>query len=236
LLAPLDDYVGRSAFYVGDLDRKVSVLVDRFVRPGDTVLDIGANLGLITLRMAKRVGPAGTVHAFEPNPAMVERVKASIAKSEITNVVLHEVALGDVAGTLPLAVPAGNAGMASLVSNRVQPKTCVEVPVIRLDDIDVGQVSFVKIDVEGFEEQVLRGFASTLGERPPHVILFEQNDERGAPIPYLKEAGYKLYGVPKALLRLRLQQVEQWNLAFNDYVAISGRLSEDGRDRLAQLT
>ena len=58
LLVSLDDYVGRSAFYVGDLDRKVSAVVDRFVRPGDTVLDIGANIGLVSLRVAKRVGPA----------------------------------------------------------------------------------------------------------------------------------------------------------------------------------
>lgn len=57
LSVSLDDYVGRSAFFIGDLDRKVSAIIDRFVRPGDMVLDIGANIGFVSLRLAKRVGP-----------------------------------------------------------------------------------------------------------------------------------------------------------------------------------
>src|SRR5947209_12853453 len=49
LLVPLDDYVGRAAYYVGDLDGKVSEVIRRVVRPGDTALDVGANLGVVAL-------------------------------------------------------------------------------------------------------------------------------------------------------------------------------------------
>ncbi|MFO0910852.1 MAG: hypothetical protein U0794_21345, partial [Isosphaeraceae bacterium] len=68
LLVPIDDYVGRSIYFVGDLDRKLSRLISGIVRSGDTVLDIGANLGVITLQLSALVGLQGRVHSFEPNP------------------------------------------------------------------------------------------------------------------------------------------------------------------------
>ena len=52
ILVPLDDYVGRAAYFVGDLDRKISALIQRIVRSGDQVIDVGANLGVVTLHLA----------------------------------------------------------------------------------------------------------------------------------------------------------------------------------------
>lgn len=217
LLVSLDDYVGRSAFYVGDLDRKVSAIIDRFVRPGETVLDIGANIGLVSLRLAKRIGPEGTVHAFEPNPAVAGRLSAALEASGISNVRLHQVALGAQEGTLKLSVPEGNAGAASLLSGQG-----FDVPVKRLDDFNLTP-SFVKIDVEGFEEQVLRGFSHTLATRPPKVVLFEQNNNEGRSIHLLKDAGYSIHGVAKSLVKLNLQPVSNWSPDYHDYVAITDR-------------
>jgi FkbM family methyltransferase len=219
LLVHLDDYVGRAAFFVGDLDRKVSALVDRVVKPGDTVLDIGANIGLVTLRLAKRVGPTGTVHAFEPSPSIAARLRASLLVNSINNVRVHELALGDETGTLPITIPAGNAGMASMIAGRVIGETH-QVPVKRLDDMDVGPIAFIKMDVEGFEEKVLRGFSGTLKRCPPRVILFEQNDAREAPIELLIRHGYRISGVAKSLTRLRLHPITEWSPAYNDYVAV----------------
>jgi len=215
LLVSLDDYVGRSAFYVGDLDRKVSAVVDRFVRPGDTVLDIGANIGLVSLRLAQRVGPAGVVHAFEPNPSVASRLTAALQASSVSNVQLHECALGAENATLKLSVPDGNAGAASLLSGQG-----FDVPVKRLDDFNLGAIAFVKIDVEGFEDQVLHGFSRTLTTEPPKVILFEQNDNTGGSIPILKQAGYQISGVAKSMLRLNLKPVSAWSPEFHDYLAV----------------
>jgi hypothetical protein len=78
-LVPLGDHIGRSMFFVGDLDRKVSWVVDNCVQRGGVVLDIGANLGLVSQRLAARVGPRGHVHAFEPNPRMQRYLKETIA-------------------------------------------------------------------------------------------------------------------------------------------------------------
>jgi FkbM family methyltransferase len=214
LLVSLEDHVGRAAFYVGDLDRKVSAVIDRFVRPGDTVLDIGANIGLVTLRLAKRVGPRGVVHAFEPNPGASSRLASALKASDVSNVRLHEVALGPEQRTLKLSVPDGNAGAASLLSGNG-----IDVPVKRLDDFDLGPVSFVKMDVEGFEDQVLRGFSKTLMASPPKVILFEQNDSKGGSIPLLADVGYRIHGIARSLFRLTLEPVSEWSPAYHDYVA-----------------
>lgn len=217
LLVSLNDYVGRAAFYVGDLDRKVSAIVDRFVKPGDTVLDIGANIGLVTLRLSKRVGPSGVVHAFEPNPKPAFRLASSLAANGISNVQVHEVALGTEDAVLPLTIPTGNVGMGSLVAG-FQGET-VQVLVRRLDDFDLGPVAFVKMDVEGFESQVLGGAERMLAKSPPKVILFEQNNESGTSIQILRAAGYSVSGVAKSLLRLRLEPVCAWSHDYHDYVA-----------------
>jgi FkbM family methyltransferase len=220
LSVSLSDYVGRAAYFVGDLDRKVSAIIDRFVKPGDTVLDIGANIGLVSLRLAKRVGPSGVVHAFEPNPTIADRLVSSLRASDATNVKVHRFALGEAVGTLPLSVPEGNAGMGSLVAGRVCGEAC-DVAVQRLDDFDFGPIDFIKMDVEGFEENVFRGFSRTLERQPPKVILFEQNDEHGHSIPLLQAAGYEVSGIAKSLFRLDLRPVSQWSPKYHDYVALS---------------
>ena len=222
LSVSLADHVGRAAFYVGDLDRKVSALIDRFVKPGDTVLDIGANIGLVAFRLSKRVGPGGKVHAFEPNSAVADRFGRSLDANAISNVEIHRIALGSEPGTQPLSIPSGNAGAASLVSGRVEGKTA-DVRVERLDDLNLGPVSFVKMDVEGFEEQVLRGYARTLRSAPPQVILFEQNDESGSSIQLLIEAGYTIHGIAKSFCRLSLKPVSSWSPLYNDYLATRPR-------------
>jgi FkbM family methyltransferase len=220
LSVALDDYVGRAAYFVGDLDRKISAIIDRYVRPGDTVLDVGANIGLVTLRLSKRVGSSGTVHAFEPNPAIADRLAASLRASNARNVKLHRIALGDVRGTAQLHIPNRNAGMASLVDGRfVDNETC-EVAVCCLDDLELGTIDFIKIDVEGFEENVLRGFSRALQHHPPKIILFEQNDETGQSICMLQKAGYRIQGVSKTLLRLDLRPVSEWSPRYHDYVAV----------------
>lgn len=78
-LVPAGDHVGRAMRFVGDLDPKVSWVVDRCLRPGYVALDIGANLGLVSLRMAARVGSSGQVHAFEPQPRLISYLEKTQA-------------------------------------------------------------------------------------------------------------------------------------------------------------
>lgn len=243
ILVPIEDWIGRAIYLVGDLDRKISRLIARIVRPGDTVIDIGANLGLITLQLAALVGPNGLVHAFEPNPALCELLSQTLERNAARNVRLHSYALGLETGRLPLMIPDGNAGRGSLISDARAGWRRVEVVVRPLSEViaefGVGPVRFLKIDVEGFEAEVLKGARAWLLSSPPDAILFELNrpdlDFWADPaIVLLREVGYDLYAIPKRLLVARIRRIEpagEKAPSSHDFLAIR----RDKRDEVASI-
>jgi FkbM family methyltransferase len=211
VLVPLDDYVGRAAFYVGELDRKVATVCARLVRPGDTVIDVGANLGTMTVLFAHLVGPSGRVLAFEPNPRVLGLLQRSAAS--LPEVEIYPVALGAKEATLELAIPRRNSGAASLV-HCPDSETRVPVPVVRLSrilrDRRVGRIRLVKIDAEGYEPEVLRGAQEAFAHEPPDAILFEVNGETGhtdhPTFCALSVLDYVFFAIRKTLVRLRLDR------------------------------
>jgi FkbM family methyltransferase len=211
--APLDDHVGRAIFYVGELDRKVTWVCSRLVRSGDTVLDIGANLGMVSFILSAMVGPSGQVHAFEPNPDMQSLVREAIARNRIHNINLHPIALGAQAGEVMLSVPRGNAGAASVVAARARSES-VDLPVEMrtlssvMAEHDVDRIRLVKIDVEGFEPEVLAGAIGLFSRVQPDAIIFEVNDPvadvRHHPTFHLlSRSGYGFFSLPRRLLRMQ---------------------------------
>lgn len=118
VLAPLDDLMGRAAYYAGEHDRKITWICRKLIRRGDTVLDIGANLGMVTVHMASLVGRSGMVHAFEPNPRLVGLLSRAIDRNCLPQVKLHEFGLGPEESTLELRIPQSNTGEGSFVHNR----------------------------------------------------------------------------------------------------------------------
>lgn len=245
LLISLDEFVGRTAFFIGDLDPKLSAILDLCIRCGDTVLDIGANIGLLTLKMARLVGSSGVVHAFEPNPSALNFLRQTLDRNSYRNVVLHGYALGDEEGQLTLHVPGKNEGSATLLDRgKGRAGKHHTVPVRRLDgeNIDFSCVSFVKMDVEGFEPIVLKGFLQTLHRTPPAAIAFERN-ERGIlgdldnrAISLLRETGYTIYGLKKSLIRLRFTKPDEdtsTNASVHDFLAIAR--TERGNDLRQKL-
>lgn len=209
--APLDDYVGRLTYYFGDLDRKITWACSRLVRPGDVVLDVGANIGLVTFILSSIVGSEGLVHAFEPNPEMCSLIEQSITRNSVKNIVLHHMALGAQDGDLILSVPSGNAGAASLVTARqTRSGKTMTVPVHTLSSIMADQpadhIRLVKLDVEGFEPDVLTGAADLFTRRPPDTILFELNDCPARDLPdhptiqLISGLGYGFFRLPPGRL------------------------------------
>jgi len=214
-LVPVDDYMGRTICLTGDIDRKISSIFERVVRPGDHVLDIGANMGIFTTHLANLVGASGVVHSFEPNPSMLELLQQTIARNDLKNIRLHTFALGNEECTLELAFPSHGLGKATLTSDRAREDwNRVSVPVRPLasvaDEFDFSHVRLLKIDVEGFEAPVFEGGRRWLEATPPAAVVFESNGRRedGEPDPVpgiLAGLGYQLYTIPKALLKLRLK-------------------------------
>ena len=239
-LVPNNDYVGRSMKYFGDIDPKVSAIVDKCVAPDDVCLDIGANLGLVSLRISERVGPSGVVHAFEPQPRMQSYIQRTINENKIENIRLHKIALGEEKGTLPLSIPKENAGAASLAGKHADDAENIEVPVHRLTDLmeelGVGSVSFIKIDVEGFEPLVIKGGLDFLREAKPNVIVLEehgtiQNGIFPESLQLLRDLEYDIYAMPKTYFNVTLEaKIEEF--LCHDYVAVSVAAPEKVRSRL----
>jgi FkbM family methyltransferase len=234
VLASLDDYVGRAAFYVGDLDRKITWICSQIVRQGDTVLDIGANIGMVTIALSSLVGKTGKVHSFEPNPELQKVLEKTLEYNQITNVHIHPVALGAEQGSLELRIPKDNKGAASLIRNRdLTECEVIDVPILPLSKIvsqeNIKSIRLIKIDVEGFEAEVLKGASQILKTIRPEAILFELNESfvglpREQPVfKILSEMDYEFFVIPRCLFRMHLKYFDLNNsslLEGHDFLAV----------------
>jgi FkbM family methyltransferase len=148
-------------------------IVAQFVKnihAGDVCLDVGANIGHHTIIMAQSAGDSGHVYAYEPIPYIREQMEKSLALNNITNVTTVPNALSYEEGTLNLYLNEGNIAGSSFV-NEARGNT-IPVCVKTLDSYNYKKVDFIKIDVEGFEYNVLKGGEQTIAAFHPK-ILFE---------------------------------------------------------------
>ena len=175
----VDDYVGRAMYVWGEHDPRITSVLDAVLSPGDTVLDIGANLGTVALFACKKVGENGHVHCFEPQPLVAQCLRTSLMINGYGQGVVHECGLSNQSGTAEMAVlQAGNSGTATIVS---ETQSCAAQRIhIRLENageyiraLGCRQVSLVKIDVEGHEEIVLGSMRDWMLDVKPSVVLFE---------------------------------------------------------------
>ncbi len=146
-------------------------LLRQLVGPGDTVIDVGANIGHYTLQLASLVGSRGQVLAIEPDPRNAGRLRSRIV--DRPNVRLHQAAAGARAGEIRLFLSRSNtADHRTFDSGDGRPS--IPVDCVRLDDlVPVGRpVRLVKIDVQGHEQAVLAGSRRIIDESPDiHVVM-----------------------------------------------------------------
>jgi FkbM family methyltransferase len=157
---------------------EVHAVIRERVRREHVVLDIGANLGLHTVALSRA---ARSVHAFEPNPLLLPALRRTV--SRLPNVVLHEHALGDHAGSVSL-VSNGDHSTAHVASGGT-------IPIRRLDDVVDGPVHFIKVDVEGHERQVFAGAPRILREYKPAIVFEEIPGDEPAARRHLETLGYR---------------------------------------------
>lgn len=171
--------------------------------PGATFIDVGANVGWYTLVAC--VNLASKVYAFEPNPRMVELLRKTIAVNGLREkVLLSAAACGAVSGTQELEVDVTEAGGACLQG---QPRADVdalfdgECFVCRLDDVVLGGLTaaaagltnvVLKIDVEGYEPEVLAGATELLKFKPFIFLEHNPSEKSRAMLTMLSELGYRL--------------------------------------------
>ena len=183
----LTDYDQSSAWYFQFDQPALAPLLDCVLRPGDVMVDVGANIGTYTCWAARTVGASGQVHAFEPVPGTRTVLSAHVDQNALSNVTVHPVAVGDTPGELTLFTVPGISGW-SATYPRDEGSVPVTMPVVTLDDQFPGKVPrLVKIDVEGFEPQVLRGMTRLMNGDTPPIIALELCDVLLRP-----DQGYRL--------------------------------------------
>jgi FkbM family methyltransferase len=178
-----DTFVGRGLDQYGEWCDFEIQLLRAFIKPGDTVIDAGANIGTHTVALANAVGPTGTVHAYEPQRRLFTMLAGNVALNALEWVVCHQEAVGDAMGQIcvpPLPPPdtVFNHSAVPLVdANSPTPESGSgeTVPLVTLDSLDLSKCAVIKVDVEGMEAAALRG-ATRLIERCRPVIYVEHND------------------------------------------------------------
>jgi FkbM family methyltransferase len=202
---PLGQTLARNGY-----ERAVTELVKSIVKPDVTVLDIGANLGYFTVLM----GAMGCrVQAFEPFPRNFELLQRNIAENKLTAVTTHRVAVHSrtCTGKLFYRDDEQNENFGSMFSSSLEQPghLSMDVDYVALDEYlpELGNVGFVKMDVEGAEIFALKGMSRLL-ERCRPVMIVELNEQAlvGANdhsaeqlLDTLKEFGYQILDAEKQL-------------------------------------
>lgn len=167
----ISDYI-EYVIYFG-LDAEPKRPLYSAVQNGMTVLDVGTNVGETLLNFA-RLNPTGVNYGFEPVPFLYEKAKYNISLNNFKNIVINNIALSDQAGRLYFELPKnqnfGSVSMAKQASPQSQ-----EVKALTLDefvdDNAIQKVDLIKIDVEGFEINVLRGAVETIHRHKPVLFI-----------------------------------------------------------------
>ena len=165
---------------------------------GGTFVDIGANIGLLSLFGARKVGPNGRVVAIESSPPVVERLRFNIARNGISNIYVVMAAAGAERGLVQLYGPATKSGQSSL--SALGHFALVDVPIVPLAEIvadcRLNQIDVIKIDIEGLEDRALLPFLQSAPRSLwPRRIVMETYWLRGwreACLDVLLQTGYIL--------------------------------------------
>ncbi len=209
----------------GTFESAELAFVERFLKPGMTVLDLGAHHGLYTLLASKVVGSRGKVIAFEPSRREWRALLLHLILNRCSNVRVERLAVGNEDTEADLFIVKGNqTGCNSLRPPDVRTGTALtRIRVTRVDDWlekrKYRQIDFVKLDVEGAELEALKGASRLLEQQPRPLILAEVQDVRTIPWGYrakeillhLQERGYKWFSL------LADGAIEELNLSANNF-------------------
>ena len=193
-----------SISHYGTYEELEAKIMEEKIEMGNIVVDVGANIGLHTLNMARIVGNTGQVFAFEPDPSNFEILKKNVKINNYKNIILEQKAVGDKHGRTTL-YQSDHPGKHRIFPQTEQAKSQVQVELTNLDnyfDSDmIDKINFIKIDVEGLEFSVLKGMKNILKNSKKIKILFEFMPENTmevgfTPIEllnYLTSNDFKLY-------------------------------------------
>ena len=217
------DHIYWSLYVGSDFEPAATSVVRRMIRPGDTVLDVGANFGWYTTLFQRLVGDAGKVYAFEPVPAVFARLMENLALNGMRErVEAVRTAIGEGRGEVAVHVfddlPAAHSSLSSLGREDFETFSAPMVDLTSfLGERAVERVDFMKCDVEGSELKVLKGSRGLLASATAPNVLVELNRETAAAFgfaptdiwAFLREVGYDQFYAVEALESIRRVESEE---------------------------
>jgi len=214
----LNEYLYRLLFFCEVHEIDVDWICRRLLKPGDVFVDIGACYGYHALTNARRVGPHGRVYALEPQPDMFAALRENVRRNDLTNLEMENLALSDQNERLQLhrfsSLGAGHTSIARLEHPVSGVLPCAAITMDEyIAQKEIGQITAVKLDVEGAELKILRGALELLRRPKPPMWIIEVNVETARACGYhprellrlLSDFGYQAYRPVwgKAIRRIR---------------------------------
>lgn len=213
----LSEHMQRRIFWMGYYNEEIASALNQYLTPNMVVLDIGANIGEITLLAAKRVKTHGQIYAFEPMDTIANKLAQHVELNHFTQVEIHRCALGnELNNQMPIYSSCGqenndkNEGLGSLYNKDSQEQPIQYVKLTTMDiwvtqKPEIHTIDLIKIDIEGAELACLQGAKETLKKFKPKIIIEIQDfsAERAGYkatdiIDLLSELGYEFFRIEKA--------------------------------------
>jgi FkbM family methyltransferase len=197
-----ENYLSFQLFWLGAqyYEPVTTLLLGELLRPDDTFIDVGANIGFYSLVLTL-TQPGIRVIAFEPNPRIHALLKQNIAANHLHNITYETRALSDAEGTATLYLSRSDHSASLRPDFEAGSSDSIVVPTLTLDAYleslrrDRTGRLVLKIDAEGHEEAVLRGAWTTLCSLKPDIVVETAQHLRDGPLPSLKELGYRLHSI-----------------------------------------
>ncbi len=148
--------------------------IKKYIKPGDTVIDVGGNLGFFVLILNELIGDEGKIYSFEPSGLLKNKLAATIHNNNLKNVTIVNLGLGDSEGSTTLHYNPKQSGLSSIVSDFENNTLSEEIKITTLNKFAEnisGRVSFIKIDTEGYEPQVLKGAKELIRKDKPTIYI-----------------------------------------------------------------
>lgn len=170
--------------------------IKNFIHKGDTILDVGGNLGFFVLILTDLINDSGKIYSFEPSNRLNKKLASTIRINNIKNVEIVDLALGEEEGISSLYYNPKQSGLSSIVTHSEKDYLIEEIKITTIDKFSKkisDRIAFIKIDTEGFEPQVLRGAKETIKKDKPIIYIELGGDHLESSLEalkILKESGY----------------------------------------------